>query len=199
MKTAFVDVDTQLDFLYPAGALAVLDGANLVPGLAELTRFAAAKKISIISTADAHGEDDPEFQHWPPHCIVGSFGQQKCGATLLQRAVTMPNMEMTPERLKSHAAEHQIIVQKQNVDCFTNVSLRPFLDALRATRFVVYGVVAEVCVEKALFGLLQYGAHVECVIDGVKAISEAAMRNTLAHFQAAGGTLTTIGQVCAAS
>ena len=199
MKTAFVDVDTQLDFLYPAGALAVPDGAGLVAGLTELTSFAVARNVNIISTADAHAEDDPEFNDWPPHCVLGSFGQQKCGGTLLAQAVTMPNAEITTERLKQHASAPQVIVQKQNVDCFTNVSFRPFLAALGAERFIIYGVVAEVCVEKALFGLLQYGAKVECVTDGIRAISDAAMRNTLAHFQAAGGTLTTIGQVIAGS
>ena len=197
MKTAFFDVDTQLDFLYPAGALAVPDGASLLPGLTELTRFAAANKIALISTTDAHTEDDIEFQSWPPHCVAGSFGQMKAASTLLPGAVTLPNAVISPDRLRSHAQAPQVIVQKQTTDCFTNISLRPFLDILRANSFIVYGVVAEVCVEKALFGLLQYGARVECVTDGIKAISDAAMRNMLAHFQAAGGTLTTISEVTA--
>lgn len=199
MKTAFFDVDTQLDFLYPAGALAVPGGASLVPRLAELTRFAAAQKIPIISTMDAHSEDDPEFKSWPPHCVLGTLGQVKSRATLLSQAVTVPNVEITPERLKVNTASPQTLIQKQNVDCFTNVNLRPFLDALGATHFVVYGVVAEVCVEKALFGLLQHGARVECVTDGMKAISDPAMRNMLAHFQAAGGTLTEVGRIVSPS
>ena len=33
MKTVFVDVDTQLDFLYPAGALYVPGGERIVPAI----------------------------------------------------------------------------------------------------------------------------------------------------------------------
>ena len=197
MKTVFVDVDTQLDFLYPAGALAVPDGAALAPGLAELTRFAAANKITILSTTDAHGENDPEFREWPPHCVFGTIGQKKSLATLLPQSTVMPNVEITADQLRAYAESAQLIVEKQNIDCFTNVNLGSLLDALRAERFVVYGVVAEVCVEKALFGLLQHGGRVECVADAIRAISEPKMRNMLAHFQAAGGILTTIAKATA--
>ena len=197
MKTAFFDVDTQLDFLYPAGALAVPGGGGLVSGLADLTRFAAAKKIVLLSTVDAHAENDPEFQHWPPHCIAGTIGQNKPSVTVLPQSVVVSNGGIPDDRLRTCAGAPQVIVQKQTIDPFTNVSLRFLLDAIGAERFIVYGVAAEVCVEKALFGLLQTGVRVECVSDGIRAISEPAMRNMLAHFQAAGGKLATIGQVTA--
>ena len=41
MKTVFFDVDTQLDFLYPAGALYVPGAERIVPAIARLNRFAA--------------------------------------------------------------------------------------------------------------------------------------------------------------
>src|SRR5271165_5835142 len=69
MKTAFVDVDTQLDFLFPAGALYVPGAERIVPAVARLNRYAAECGIPVISTTDAHTETDPEFAVWPPHCI----------------------------------------------------------------------------------------------------------------------------------
>ena len=42
MNTVFFDVDTQLDFLYPAGALYVPGAETLLPALTRLTNFAAA-------------------------------------------------------------------------------------------------------------------------------------------------------------
>ena len=61
MKTVFVDVDTQIDFLYPAGALYVPGAEALLPVLARLNQYAAAQSIPVLSTMDAHLEDDPEF------------------------------------------------------------------------------------------------------------------------------------------
>jgi len=62
---------------------------------------------------------------------------------------------------------------------------------LNADRYVVYGVVTEICVRFAAFGLLKTGKRVEIVTDAVKALDEAAARKTLSDFTAAGGVLTT--------
>jgi nicotinamidase/pyrazinamidase len=190
--TVFFDVDTQLDFLYPAGALAVPGAEKIVPALARLTRFAADHRIQIVSTADAHPEDDPEFKIWTPHCVTGTVGQQKAAATLLNTPAILAS---TPGATVGDAA--QIIVEKQNFDCFTNPNLRPLLDRLGADRYVVYGVVSEVCVHHAAFGLLETGARVEVVTDAIKAIDTAKERETLERFQSRGGLTTTVDKVLA--
>ena len=77
----FFDIDTQIDFLYPAGALYVPGAEKIVDRVAELNRLAAARGIPVISTADAHSEDDPEFRNWPPHCVVETAGQHKPAST----------------------------------------------------------------------------------------------------------------------
>ena len=61
MKTVFFDIDSQLDFLYPAGALYVPGAERIVPAIARLNRFAAMHGIPVVSTIDAHTENDPEF------------------------------------------------------------------------------------------------------------------------------------------
>src|SRR5580658_865687 len=68
MKTVFFDIDTQIDFVYPAGALYVPGAEYILPLVGELNRHAPV----LISTMDAHSEDDPEFQIFPPHCVVGT-------------------------------------------------------------------------------------------------------------------------------
>ena len=72
MKLVFFDVDTQNDFLYVAGALYVPGAESIVPRVAALNRYAAGAGIPLISTVDAHTENDPEFRDWPPHCVRGS-------------------------------------------------------------------------------------------------------------------------------
>jgi nicotinamidase/pyrazinamidase len=192
MKTVFFDVDTQLDFLCPAGALAVPGAVVIAPVLRRLTRFAAGHEIPIVSTADAHSEDDPEFKQWKPHCIAGTAGQQKSETTLLAKPMILNTAPGSFESLLPQlSGAAQIIVEKQMLDCFTNPNLRPLLAYLAADRYVVYGLVSELCVRCAAMGLLETGARVELVTDAIRHLRAECGQATLAEFQAAGGLLTT--------
>ncbi len=166
MKTVFFDVDTQLDFVYPAGALYVPGAEDIVGSLTKLTRFAAEKSYRIIATMDAHSEDDAEFKIWKPHCVVGTTGQQKCAGTL---------------------AAQQIVIEKQKLDCFSNPKLRLLLKELAAERYVVYGLVSELCVKCAALGLLETGARVELVTDAIVCLDPAAERALIEEFTLRGG------------
>jgi nicotinamidase/pyrazinamidase len=196
VKTAFFDVDTQLDFVYPAGALYAPGAEGIVKQLSELTRFAGSNGIPLISTADAHSEDDPEFREWKPHCVIGTSGQQKVLATLLKDPLVLTT---APDGLKKIEAgvtsTSQVIVQKQNIDCFTNPNLKPLLNCLKADRFVVYGVLTEFCVRAAMFGLLQMGFRVEAVVDAIRSLDPGTGSDIIRQFQADGGKLTTVNEV----
>lgn len=193
MTTVFFDVDTQLDFMYPAGALYVPGAEELLPVLAHLTQFAKANRIHIISTADAHSENDPEFEAWKPHCVLGTVGQQKCAVTL-----ATPHPGILSSVSRAHEPHHsQIVVEKQFTDCFTNPNLAPLLKHLRADRYVVYGVVSEICVRFAAFGLLQTGARVELVTDAIRHLDSTAYQKMIADFTAESGMLTTSDTVTA--
>jgi nicotinamidase/pyrazinamidase len=188
MKTVFFDVDTQIDFLYPAGALYVPGAEKVVEQIAALNRFAGVHGIPLVSTMDAHAEDDPEFKAWPPHCVVATTGQQKPEATLLTKRITVPNTK----GLVNLDGAQQFLLEKQTFDCFTNVNLASLLERFAAERYVVYGVVTEICVKLAAFGLLQTGQRVELVTDAVRSLNDAASAAMSAAFLAAGGVLTTV-------
>ena len=193
MKTLFFDIDTQLDFLFPVGALYVPGAEHVVPNVGRLNHYAAAHQIPVISTTDAHTEDDPEFKDWPPHCIAGTTGQHKAAATLLDRRIVIPNRDI---ELKLDGAR-QIVIEKQSVNAFTVPNLPRVLDLLAAERFVLYGVVTEICVLFAARGLLKYGRPLTVVTDAVAALTDAASRAALAEIQAGGGTLATTAEICA--
>jgi nicotinamidase/pyrazinamidase len=178
VKTVFFDIDTQIDFLYPAGALYVPGAERIIPAVAELNRSAPL----VISTMCAHSEDDPEFKIYPHHCVMCTVGQSKPAATVLQRS----------------DAARQVFLDKQELDCFSNLRLPLMLREFGAERFVVYGVVTEICVRLCAFGLLKLGQRVEIVTDAVKALDEGAAQKMFSEFRAAGGHLTTIGAVLAA-
>jgi nicotinamidase/pyrazinamidase len=176
MKTVFVDIDTQLDFLYPAGALYVPGAERLLPALARLNRYAADHGIQVVSTMDSHAEGDPEFRDWPAHCVVGTAGQQKAAQTVLGSA-------------------QQIIVTKRHIDVFEDSDLQGVVDRLAADRWVVYGVVTEHCIRHAVRGLLRTGKRVELVTDAIETLNDEESRRTIEEFQAAGGRLTTVAAV----
>jgi nicotinamidase/pyrazinamidase len=200
MKTVFFDtvcfdVDTQIDFLYPAGALYVPGAETIVDRVAALNRWAASHGICVISTMDAHTEDDPEFRTWPPHCVAGTAGQQKPVSTLLESRVTVSNVPLEPTRGSAADLGVQILLEKQALDCFTNVNLEALLDRLSADRYIVYGVVTEICVKYAALGLLKTGRRVELVTDAVKELDPSQAAEFLAAFTTAGGVLTTSAEV----
>ena len=175
MSTVFFDIDTQIDFMYPSGALYVPGAERIVPLVAELNRKAPV----VISTMCAHTEDDPEFELYGHHCVIGTVGQQKPAMTLLN----------DPSR--------QILLEKHELDCFSSPDLMPHLTRLNAVRYVVYGVVTEICVKCAAFGLLALGKRVEIVSDGVKSLDDAKARAMLSEFTAAGGRVITAGDALA--
>lgn len=191
MKTVFIDIDTQIDFLFPAGALYVPGAERLLPALIRLNRYAAEHGIPVVSTMDAHAEDDPEFRVWPPHCIAGTQGQQKPAALLLDRRAVIPS---TPGDYPMDGAQ-QIIVEKHKIDVFSDSNLSRVLEMLNADRYVVYGVVTEYCVTSALAGLRATGKPVELVTDAIQSIDEAAAARVLADFTSAGGRLSSVASV----
>ena len=187
MKTVFFDVDTQIDFVYPAGALYVPGAERILPAVVKLNRYAAANGIVVISTVDAHSEDDPEFKAWPPHCVVETVGQQKPQDSLLERRATVPSAGAA---IQWNGAQ-QVLLEKQTFDCFTNANLLPLLRELNADRYVVYGVVTEICVNHAVSGLLNTGKPVELVTDAVRHLKESDRDAMIADFTARGGILNT--------
>jgi nicotinamidase/pyrazinamidase len=191
MSFLFIDVDTQLDFLYPAGALYVPGAERIVPVLAQLTRYAAQHGIPVVSTADAHAENDPEFQSWPSHCVAGTTGQHKAEATLLARRVIVPNREGD---LALDGAQ-QIVVEKQTVDAFETHTFARIVRRLNPDRFVVYGVVTEICVLHAVRGLWQFGKPLTVVSDAIQSLTAQAARDALAEMRAAGAVLVTAEQI----
>lgn len=168
MRTVYWDVDTQLDFVSPAGALYAPGAEHILAEVARLNRYAKANGIALVSTMDAHSENDPEFAHWPPHCIVGTLGQRKPAETLCE----------------------QIIFEKVTTDCFLNPAIQPLLRDLAAAKFVVYGVVTEVCVRHAALGLLKTGAKVELATNAIRHLTESARDQFYAEFRSAGGVFS---------
>jgi nicotinamidase/pyrazinamidase len=169
MRTVFFDVDTQIDFMFPAGGLYVPGAEHIVANVSRLNRWASANRVPLVSTIDAHTENDPEFAVFPPHCVKGTTGQRKPESTLVPG---------------------QILVPKQSLDCFTVPELPAILAGLGAQRYVVYGVVTEICVRYAALGLLRTGSRVEIVENAIMHLAPERRDAFFGEFRQAGGTIT---------
>jgi nicotinamidase/pyrazinamidase len=191
MSTVFVDVDTQLDFMLPAGALYVPGAEAILPAVVRLNRLAAERGLVLVSTADAHTENDPEFRDYPPHCVAGTTGQHKVSATLLERRVVIANRE-SPLNLQGAS---QIVVEKQTTNAFASVNFEKVIAALDPSRIVVYGVVTEICVLAAASGLLRMGKRVTLVTDAIQALEEAQASAAIAELTRHGATFATTAQI----
>ena len=173
MRTLFLDIDTQLDFLFPAGGLYVPGAEHIVAQVARLNHHAP----HLLSTADAHIEDDVEFKHYSPHCVIGTFGERKPQSTL----------------------RGQHIIKKRTVDAFLDTELSQLLTELAPERYVLYGVVTEICVKLAARGIFERSGKIDLVTDAVRELDPIGRDEFLKDFTSKGGRLITTAEVLAAT
>lgn len=166
---AYFDIDTQIDFVFPAGALYGPGAERVIPAVSELNHYAGDHGIPLISSMCAHPEDSQEFNVWPPHCVIGTVGQRKPAATVLAE----------PSK--------QIIIEKDDLDLFSNPTVLPLLDKLGIDECFVYGVFTEYCVKCAIMGLLKAGRKVTLVMRATAHLDYAAGEQVVRDFIAAGG------------
>jgi nicotinamidase/pyrazinamidase len=192
----FVDVDTQRDFLEPAGALFVPGSEAILANLARLTDFARRHGVPVIATADAHTEADvEEIARFGRHCMAGTPGQARLAATAWPGGAVLGPTELFDEGV---GIVPHLTLEKRDYDVFTH----PHADRAVARynrdhpTFVVYGVATDFCVRAAVAGLLRRGCKVAVVVDAVRAIDLDHEPDVLAEFTAAGAMLTLTQVVC---
>jgi nicotinamidase/pyrazinamidase len=181
----FLDVDTQRDFMLPTGALYVPGAERILPKLRRLFDFARKNEISILSSADAHVVDDPEFKQFPPHCVQGTEGQRKVDETLLPRPLIFQQQPVDrnlPEAVRKH---QQIIVEKQSLDLFSN-PIAERLTRVLPPRAIVFGVATEYCVKMACLGLRRLGVQTVLITDAVRALAPKTEKEAVEEMRRAG-------------
>ncbi len=189
----FVDVDTQRDFLEPGGSLFIPGSGTILRQLARLTIFARSRAIPVLATACAHAEDDPEFDTFPPHCLIGTSGQQR----IVETAWPGSRVLTISDRLLAPPPAH-LTVEKVSYDLFSRVDASEIVAsyAQNDPTFVVYGVATDYCVGCAVRGFLERGLRVALVVDAIWAIDREAEPKVLTSFAQAGAVLTMTDVVC---
>jgi nicotinamidase/pyrazinamidase len=187
----FMDIDTQRDFMLQTGALYVPGAERIIPKLRRLFDFARKNEITIISSADAHVANDPEFEQFPAHCVQGSEGQRKLDETLLPRPMVFQNKPIDrnlPDVIRKY---QQVIIEKQKLDLFSNPIADRMLRVL-PPRAIVFGVTTEYCVKLACLGLRSRGVQTVVVSDAICALAPKTEKEALEEMRTAGVEFTNL-------
>jgi nicotinamidase/pyrazinamidase len=189
----FWDVDTQADFMFPGGKLYVPGAETIVRNLKRLTAWAGQHKVPIVASVCAHHEDDPEFQQYPPHCLVGTPGQRKIPETLLPNRLVLPAKVLKPRQLWNH---QQVIFEKQELDVFSNPNLESLLTQVdTGVDILLYGVVTEICVALTARGLLSRGFRVHIMRDAIAHLDLVVATRFFSEIRHKGGNLVRTEEV----
>ena len=184
-KILFWNVDTQVDFIEPEGKLYVSGAEKLKPVLAKITKFAAENKIRVVNTCDYHKinsqelSNNPDFKtSFPTHCIAGTTGAEFIPETKPELPVIIEwDSQLAifaefddPEKYRN------IVIQKDAFDVFEgNPYTTKVLEILKPGKTFVYGVTTNICVDKAVLGLVREGYKVFVIEDAIKELPGSAL------------------------
>jgi nicotinamidase/pyrazinamidase len=199
-KKVLWQVDAQVDFMIPGGALYVPGAEDIIPNIARLVDAAQRTHTPLISSADAHPPNDPEFKKYkfPPHCIKGRRGADLIAEARTANALTIPNEKSfaVPADITPYV---QIVLEKQSFDVFDNVHTDEILNKLDPhADFYLFGVVTEYCVHAAAKGLAKRGRKIHLVSDAIETLKEADSKRAMKELRDLGAKTITTAEAVAA-
>ena len=201
-KILFWNTDTQKDFIDKDGKLYVEGAERIKPNLALLTTLAKEKDIQVINTADWHymeSEEIAEEPDWiytfPEHCMVGTSGAEFIDETRPESPAEIDwNKDYHYDELSEAAKSHDIVLLKDDFDTFKgNRNVDKLLMLLKPDIVVIYGVTSNICVDKAVRGLLDRKYKVYVVKDAIRKLPH--LPSPIKNWESLGANLITTKEV----
>ncbi|MDR0991230.1 MAG: isochorismatase family protein [Propionibacteriaceae bacterium] len=182
MARALIVVDVQRDFC-EGGALAVAGGAAVAAAIGD---YAAAHDFDlVIATQDAHVDPGDHFaaapdfvDSWPPHCVVGTDGQQ------FHPNLRLPRLDGIVRKGAQAAAYSGF----EGVD-EAGRSLTDCLQAQAVTEVDVVGIATDYCVRATALDAVAAGFATRVLTDLTAAVNPANLPQVVAELRAAGVTV----------
>ena len=159
-ESAIIVVDMQNDFVKEGGSLVVPAAMATLDRVQELLARARSAEVPIAYTQDTHFAGDPEWDIWPQHCEMGTWGWQ-----IVEELAPQPT---------------DLVCQKSRYDGFYGTWLEHFLaNVWKVRTLVIVGTVSSICVlhTAASAGLRWYTVIVPA--DGISALTEFDQALTL--------------------
>src|SRR5689334_20260851 len=203
MRRILWDVDTQVDFMLPAGKLYVPGAEETAAAMARLVAAAREAGLVHVASADDHEltdpeiDDDPDFRStFPPHCLRGTRGARKVPETEQDDPLPLALVPFPPlvlERLV--AGRRELLLLKKSFDVFTNPNAEPLVAALDPDEVILFGVATDICDNAAILGLRQRGRRVRFVEDAARGLDEGRVAACTAAWRDLGVEFTTVDEV----
>lgn len=180
MSSIFIIVDMVNDFLSPEGKLSFPKGAEAIAPIVRLKAAFRTAGVPVVFDNDAHPKTSKEFETWPPHCIMGSWG-----ARIVKELSAAPG---------------DIIFHKDSLTFFYNGSAEKLLRGLGATHLYVAGVATEYCVKWCVLDALARGFAVTVINDAIAGVDlqEGDVDRALEAMRLAGAIFASTESVLAA-
>lgn len=160
-RTALLIVDMQNDFVRPDGCLSVPTALATIPAITSLREFAHRHDIAVFYTQDSHYADDPEFELWGEHVVVGSEGWR-----IIDELAPVP-------------ARGDKVFRKDRYDGFFRTNLDQTLKARRIDTLIICGTVANICVLYTAASAAIRWYRVILPLDGISALTEFDLELTI--------------------
>jgi nicotinamidase-related amidase len=158
--SALIIVDMQNDFVKPEGNLVVESAKDTVPLIQSLLSQARQAGTRVIYTQDTQVEGDPEWEIWPQHCRINSWGWKIIN-------------ELKPE-------VDDLICPKNRYDGFYGTWLEHFLSHIwHINQLIIVGTVSNICVLHTAASAALRWYHVTVPADGISALTEFDQALTL--------------------
>ncbi len=159
-STAVIVVDMQNDFVKEGGSLVVEAALDTVPRIQQLLEAARTGGARVAYTQDSHFEGDLEWEIWPEHCRIGSWGWEII------------------EELKPRPEDR--VCQKNRYDGFYGTWLEHFVSRVwQVQHLVIVGTVSSICVAHTAASAGLRWFRVVIPANGVSALTEFDQALTL--------------------
>ena len=148
LKKAIIIVDMLNDFVDENGALYCGDTArSIIPFIQERIMSYRDRKELVIYLQDSHDEDDKEFEKFPKHSILGTWGS-----------------EIIPELLPQ---ADETMIPKKRYSGFYGTDLENVLKSANVDEVEVVGVCTSICVMDTVGGLANRDYKTTVPVKGV--------------------------------
>jgi len=164
MANAVIVTDTLRGFLESGFPLYCgPEARKIIPNIEKLLIEERKKGSAIFFIADCHGPDDPEFNVFPPHCMMGT-----------------EEAEVIPE-LYNFASNTTIT--KQRYSSFFETTLESTLKKINPEKLIVCGVCTDICVMHTVADARNLDYTVEVPVDCVASFDKEAHVWGLKHME----------------